>query len=269
MRIEDHYAGRQHPGKRSRQEDNYAFCTLTRPDGIVDRVLLVLADGMGGHSCGDMASNVAVESFIYNFGIQLAHAQLSLDGMLLSAVHAANNRINELTVHEPEQYAGMGTTLLACYVFGKNLQWVSVGDSPLFLVRDSQIVQLNEDHSGKAVLREAVLNGEISEEEAAVHPYCSLLFSALNGDEIVMIDNPAQSLELQRGDVLIAASDGILTLEAEEIRQVVVANQHATASGIATLLERAVLDYEVFRQDNVTIGVIKVDDEVAQMLGVD
>lgn len=268
MRIEDHYAGRQHPGKRSRQEDNYAFCTLTRPDGVVDRVLLVLADGMGGHSCGDMASNVAVESFIYHFGSELAHARQALDGMLLDSLHSANQQIRELALHEPELYAGMGTTLVACYVFGKNLQWISVGDSPLYLVRAGQIVQLNEDHSGKSVLRDAVANGEISEEEAAVHPYCSLLFSALNGEEIVMIDNPKQSIELQRGDILIAASDGILTLNEEEILQVVFANQDATAAGIATLLERAVLDYELFRQDNVTIGVIKLDDEVADMLGV-
>lgn len=258
MRMEEDFAGRQNIGKRQRQEDFYTFCSLRYSGEDVESLMLVLADGMGGHASGNIASELAGTAFLQQMAGLRHEEDIPIREKLEISLHQANAAIAGKVATDPDNFQGMGTTLLALHVDGYALSWVSVGDSPLFLCRAKSIYQLNEDHSGKPHILEMLQNGEITLEDAQYHPYSNLLLSALNGEEIAKIDNPPYPLALESGDVIIAASDGILTLDASEILEAILANPGKPACDLANILEHKVLEHEVFKQDNCTIAVIRV-----------
>ena len=126
--------------------------------------LVVVADGMGGHAAGEVASELAVSVFARAITSEPSVAGLN------AALHIVNQAILDDAVAHPER-AGMGTTLTAIvpvgYEDGEALAWVNIGDSRLYQLRDGAIRQVTEDHS---VAEEWVREGRISKEEAAVHP---------------------------------------------------------------------------------------------------
>lgn len=194
----DAYAA-QWKGRRAKQEDAYAVRHF--PDGS----LLLVCDGMGGHSFGELASASAAESFVAQMG-ESADSGEPLMKRMQQALHAANEAVRSLS---EEQAAFGGTTLLACYVCRGLLRWVSVGDSPLYLWRRERLVRLNEDHSMRPVYAQYVSSGSLNR---AMWAGAHTLRSALMGDEIPMIDAPARPYPLLPGDRLIICSDGLDTL---------------------------------------------------------
>ena len=124
--------GGQHQGARPYQEDSWALRTLG--DGTL---LAVVADGMGGHAGGAVASKVAVEAFV--------HA-IEQGGGLPDGLQDANAAVGRTAAGKAE-LAGMGATLVAAQVRGDEVRWVSVGDSPFFMVSAGKLERLNADHS--------------------------------------------------------------------------------------------------------------------------
>lgn len=285
-------------GDRSYQEDAAIFwpgpstfrleSDLPAPsDGTT---MAVLADGMGGHAGGAIASQTACEKFIAGLSglIDLAPYKrtaaertvpLNADpedgteaeaqpaapiGDLLAALYLANDEIAKQTEANPA-LSGMGTTLVgvslksAAPETGKSasLDWVSVGDSPLYLCRSGEIALLNEDHSLAPALDLLAAEGTITAEAARNDPRRHMLRSAVTGEELDMIDLSRKSLALQPGDVIVLASDGIHTLDESEIARIVTAYTDDGCQGIADALVRSIENQRMPHQDNATIMVIR------------
>jgi hypothetical protein len=121
-------------------------------------------------------------------------------------------------------------------------------------------MQLNADHSMSPVIEELRISGKISREEAANHPNRNALRSAVMGSDIPMIDSPNSSMPIFHSDILIAASDGLLTLEAEQILSILNRHKNQTADEISSALVDGVLAKKKPRQDNTTVQVVLIPD---------
>ncbi|OQO90739.1 protein phosphatase [Saccharomonospora piscinae] len=168
--------------------------------------LLALADGMGGHAAGEVASKVVIAS--------LAHLDDDEPGddlvtQLRDAVSQGNQAISELVANDPD-LDGMGTTLTAVLFSGSRLGLVHVGDSRAYLLRNGQFSQITRDDS---FVNELLEQGRITEEEAATHPQRSLLLKALTGHEV----EPSVTVrEARSGDRYLLCSDGLSGMVSNE-----------------------------------------------------
>jgi len=168
--------------------------------GYAGPSLLVVADGMGGHAAGEVASSVAVATLV---GLDDDVSSTELLDTLAAAVNAANEAISEMVEKHP-QLDGMGTTLTALLWSGRRVGIVHVGDSRAYLLRDGRIQQITHDHTFVQQLQD---EGRITADEAAVHPQRSLLLRALDGRT-----NPEPDLsvrEVHPGDRYLVCSDGL------------------------------------------------------------
>ena len=251
--AEQDFAGRQAIGKRSGQEDAYAFSNIPASPGAANGLLLLVADGMGGHTAGNKASELAVRPFVSAFH----RGGETMSERFSRAIDSANDAIAATIETDPEQFEGMGTTLLALAVTPLGLEWASVGDSPLYLFRRGTLRRINADHSFRPVLREMVANGELTTEQAAKSSLRNRLRSALVGSEITLVDLASRALPLLEGDILLAGSDGLQTLSDEEVAAVLEAHAAADAATIASRLVEAVMKVDKPKQDNVTAAIVK------------
>lgn len=247
------FAGGQCIGKRSEQEDSYAFCEILTVEGEPCGVLMVVADGMGGHSAGHEASDLAVKTFVAAF--QRKRTRIST--RLLSALTAANDAISAAAKASPAELEGMGTTLLAVAVTPEGISWISVGDSPLYLLRGGELHRINEDHSFRPILHEMVERGEISAEQAAHSVLRHRLRAAVTGDEIALINVSPKPFPLLDGDLVLAGSDGLQSLTDEAIGHCLQDRREADALEVANQLLQAVLNVARPKQDNVTAAIFK------------
>lgn len=236
-------------GRRRSQQD----CAVCIPMGVA-RHLLVLADGMGGHAAGDVASSVAVTGFCSAF--EAPGMPEEPNERMMAALEAANYAIYDRASAEPE-LTGMGTTLVAAVVEGRELRWMSVGDSPLWLVRGGKIRRLNANHSVAGELAERVAAGEMTAAEAAVAPGRAMLYSALLGGDIDLVDIPEAPERLEPGDVVIVASDGVETCGTDELIGIVGGGNDAAAELVDRILA-TVEDRKIDYQDNATLIVCRL-----------
>ncbi len=219
----------------------------------------IIADGMGGHAAGDVASNLAAVQSAGHLKVamqEIAGREDRLPGEMRIAIDKANATIAE-RVGQDSRVAGMGTTLLAVAIVGDHLYWGSVGDSPLYLVRDATLRQLNQDHSMAPVIAAMVERGEITSEQAKQHPDRNALTSVLMGEKIEKSDVPDTAMALQPGDVLIAASDGLQFLDETKILDCVVKARPGSSAAICNALMQSLKDLEDPHQDNSAIVVIQ------------
>lgn len=221
----------------------------------------VLSDGMGGHAAGDVASKIVVtevfselkfqssdvEGFAEHVGEVLRSAAVSANECM--AAHASNN----------PQTAGMGATLVAPVFIRNSLYWISIGDSPLYLMRGGRLRQLNEDHSLGPHIDYMVRSGMMPEEIGRNHPDRNALTSVLIGETIERIDCPDRPFQLKDGDILIVASDGLQFLSNAQITQIVNDHVDAGASDIAQKLLDELGELDDPEQDNVCFSVVKVE----------
>lgn len=227
--------GAQHQGARPYQEDSWALRMLG--DGTV---LAVLADGMGGHVGGATASRLAVGGFV--MAVESGRS-------LAEALDLANQAIGTAVARDPK-LESMGSTLVGVVVNAAEVRWISVGDSPLFLVSNGRVERLNADHSMVPQIEALVARGIITAEEAAQHPGRHTLREAVMGHPLTLIDEGRRALA--PGDRLLVCSDGVLNLEEADIVR--------EANKPVQRLVDAVLALGMPRQDNVTI--IKLEQEV-------
>lgn len=240
-------AGAQTGGARPYQEDYFRHRAAPRDGGGAD-ALLVLADGMGGHAGGAEASETAVARFIERFG--------DLEGepaaCLRESLRVANEAVGERAA---QTGTDMGCTLVGCLVAGDDAHWVSVGDSPLWLLDGEELRRLNADHSMRPLLEEEVAAGRMTPAELAADYRVHQLRSAVMGRRLDLVDQNPEPLRLRAGQRLILASDGLETLAEEEVAAVCAAR--AAPEDAARALLDAVEKRRAPHQDNATVLVYR------------
>jgi protein phosphatase len=242
--VDFDHAIRASQGARSYQEDAAA----ARQDAA--GLVAVLADGMGGHAGGAVASGIASTAFLQAYWVAPGDVRTRLDEALVRA----NAAILGETAARPA-LRGMGCTLIGVAFGAEGFDWVSVGDSPLYLVRRGEILRLNEDHSLAPEIDRLAEEGHISWEAARADPHRHVLRSALTGTDIEMVDRPSAPLPMQRNDTVVLASDGIHGLGEGDIARIVTAA--ATPDAAAEALLTAVAAADDPHQDNTTVVVVR------------
>ncbi len=252
------YATRASKGARSYQED--AAFVRAEPgsaaadqNGSASQLTAVLADGMGGHAGGALASSTACQIFMRAYETSAGEVPARLGEALQLANAAIAN-----CVEENPALNGMGCTLVGTTFGAAGVEWVSVGDSPMFLVRRGEIFLLNEDHSLAPEIDKLAAAGKMTWEDAQSDPRRHFLRSALTGAEIELIDRSRVPLVLEAGDVLVMASDGIHTLGHADILGVVDAHAAQGPDAVADALLAAVDAAGDLYQDNTTVVVVSV-----------
>ncbi len=244
--------GSQIDGARDYQED--AFLITHLGDEDAGGSMVIVADGMGGHAAGNVASNMAVQTFNRHLSSNFPNENVS--NVLYEAVLQANGSITA-TVAETAALKGMGCTLVACVLERDELRWVSVGDSHLYLIRAGDLAKKNADHSyGGFLDRMAEAGTPVEAEEGFSR---NMLMSALTGEDIAEIDCPEAALNVSAGDRVILSSDGLDTLPHEKILEI--ASDHEAAKDCVDALIKGVEDAGAPRQDNTTVIVIDVTEK--------
>jgi protein phosphatase len=187
-------------------------------------------------------------------------AYASLNGArrerLLEGLRSANDAIASKVMANPI-LSGMGSTLVAAVFADVGVEWVSVGDSPLMLYRRGEIAHLNEDHSLAPELDRLAALGRMTPEQARADPRRHMLRSAVTGEELDLVDVSRRPLQLEQGDYVILASDGLHTLETSEIERIVAAYAGDGAEAVANALIRAVEAVRDPYQDNTTVIAVR------------
>jgi len=253
MAIQFELAGTQYEGARSNQEDAFLITHMTDADGNPS-ALVIVADGMGGHAAGNIASNMAVQAFSKH--VSGNYPTQKTAEILRECVLKANNEIRE-TVKETPALAGMGCTMVAAILEGNKLWWASVGDSHLYLLRNKTLIKKNADHSYGGFLDRMAAAGTPVEPEQGLAR--NMLMSAITGDEINEIDVPDAPFELQPGDRVLICSDGMDTLSDGKIIQF--SEWSESPKECAEALLQAVRDANMPKQDNTTAVVVNVKEK--------
>lgn len=220
-------------------------------------MLLVLCDGMGGHVGGATASRIAAEHFAAEYAQQPAKQPVDMPLRLETALRAANDALaGEIALERGLR--GMGTTLVGVHLGPGGLHWVSVGDSPLYLWRRGELARINADHSLAPEIDRLASAGRISAFIARNDPRRHFLRSAVSGEEIELIDLSAKPIELFADDIVIAASDGVHSLDDRVIAALLDEHAGHDAGAVAAGLVRRVEDAGVINQDNTTVIAVRV-----------
>ena len=214
--------------------------------------LAIVADGMGGHQAGDIASHLTVSEIGQAWETTKLTEQEEVIQWLLTVIQAENETIFEKGQQNPEQ-TGMGTTIVAVAFLEQGVVLAHVGDSRFYLLRQGKIKQITEDHS---LVNELVKLGEITPEEAVHHPRKNFLARSLGIPGTVEID--LSQIVTLPGDKLLVCSDGLTNMVSdEEILKIV-----TTAPDLETALETLVqVANENGGTDNITVLLVDYQQE--------
>ena len=241
--------------KRKGNEDAYAV--------DAGHGLYVIADGMGGHAAGEVASRIAVDAIV-EFVTQTAGNQeitwpfgldetISYDGnRLKTAVRHANRLVLEAT-RESADLEGMATTVAGVLVEGDIANLAHVGDSRIYLWSGGEMTLLTSDHSW---VNEQIQTGVISPEQARSHPLRNVVTRALGGRADLLVDIQARTMK--SGEVLLLCSDGLTTMIADEE----IAATLESSGGDIVKGARALVDESNERggEDNITVVLVKFEE---------
>ena len=245
-------------GARDYQED---AITADFPVGA-EAGFVVLADGMGGHAAGDIASKIVLTEVYSELKFHYANVdafEADAPEILRGVADLANQSLRQHASTHPET-EGMGATLVVPALVENRLWWISIGDSPLFLYRNGRLTQLNEDHSMAPQIDFLVQAGLLEAEEAATHPDRNCLVSVLMGSKIAKVDCPAKPHELKAGDIVVCSSDGLQFLTNAQIEKVLAKYRKTRSTEIAERLLEELHRLADPDQDNISFTVIKVND---------
>jgi PPM family protein phosphatase len=217
---------------------------------VADSVFAV-ADGMGGHLAGEIASAKALEPVEELDGKVYADAEEAFRA-LRGAVVEANATVSQMAEDEP-LYRGMGTTLTAVLVEGRRLHVAHVGDSRAYLLRDGTFSQLTDDHT---LVQHLIDEGQITREEAATHPQRSIITRAIGVARDVDVDS--MTLDLQPGDQILLCSDGLTGVVSDGAIEAALRNDDDERTVITDLIEQA---NEGGGPDNITVVVLRYDPD--------
>jgi serine/threonine protein phosphatase PrpC len=220
---------------RQRNEDGY----------LIKEPLFVVADGMGGHRGGDVASALALET------IGSAATPGGTAKGLVDDIKRANRAVLERGESDRD-LRGMGTTLTAVLTEDARAHVVHVGDSRAYLLRDGALQQLTEDHT---LVQRMVREGRLTEDEAAQHPQRSILTRALGVDEDIPVDE--LSLDIHPGDRLLLCTDGLTNMVERDRIQEILETEEDPQSACEKLIDAA---NRAGGDDNITVVVLAFDE---------
>lgn len=234
----------QNIGGRPYQEDSSGVANLS------DGVLAVVADGMGGLSNGDKVSQKIVYTML---GFSNTLRQGQMDGVLPQMVKGTADVVNRMLGSDGLYKSG--STLMAVLVRGDRFHWIAVGDSHIYLFRDGQLIQLNQEHNrGQDLLRRAIA-GELTFDEVRADPKKSGLTSFIGMGELKYVEKSLQSIPLQAGDRIVLMTDGVFNaLSDAEIATVLARNPDVKTA--AKMMEQGVLAKAAPHQDNFTAVIL-------------
>lgn len=230
-------------GRVREVNQDYIFCSM-RPVGKLPNLFLV-ADGMGGHRAGDLASRYTVETLIRN--IENSHSDNPIT-IINDAIIDANTRLLR-KASEAEEYSGMGTTLVVCTIIGESMYVANVGDSRLYLY-DGKLSQITRDHS---LVEEMVALGKLNRDEARKHEKKNVITRAIGGAKDVMAD--FFEAELTAGNRIILCSDGLSNMVDDGEIEQVLASSLPIEEKTRQLLGRA---NENGGKDNIAVVIIEL-----------
>jgi len=228
-----------------------------------EQKLFVVADGMGGHAAGEVASKVAVdavnefvcltsgdEEITWPFGLD---ESISYDGnRLKTAIRHANRKVLEAT-REKAEYEGMATTVAAVLVDGDAANLGHVGDSRIYLFSEGVFTQLTSDHSW---VNEQIQSGVISADQARSHPLRNVVTRALGGKADLAVD--MQTRRMKAGDILLLCSDGLTAMVPDEdIARVLEEAKGAIEKAARDLVAEANAHGG---EDNITVVLLKFEE---------
>ena len=253
-----------HPGKVRDLNEDHVLVKQRDPNLGTPLTLLIVADGMGGHQAGDIASRIAVETLAEQLrwfmerhetedtqpiapanGSPVAH----LTSRLQLAVQAANDAIFAYAREHAAEAGNMGTTITAAIVKENHAVIANVGDSRTYQLSNGQLRQITDDHSFVGHL---IRMGELQRHEVYDHPKRSLITRALGGKETVEVDT--FTIALNPGDQLLLCSDGLWEMVRDE-SEMVQAMQHPAAQSATALINLA---NQHGGEDNIAVAIAQL-----------
>ena len=235
---------------RVRSVNQDSVTVLTGDDAPLGEALVAVADGMGGHAAGEVASEMSLDLLVAS----LKRASAPDERALRDAFASANAGVFQAASHNPE-YRGMGTTLVVGLVAGGEMIIGNVGDSRMYLLRNNNLERVTRDHSW---VGEMVASNMLTEEQAANHPRRNVLTRALGVAASVEVDT--SRLPLRRGDRVMLCSDGLHGMvDDKTIARII--------GGKSLKLERAArelidLANKAGGTDNITVALARVDADL-------
>jgi serine/threonine protein phosphatase PrpC len=195
---------------RSGNEDSYLMSS--------ERGLFIIADGMGGHAAGEVASEMAARIVAEEFRPARGMTDQEMMAQMVGAIRAANGAVFRRTLQEPDK-RGMGTTATVMSLLPRRYLIGQVGDSRAYLLRAGVLTQLTKDHS---YVQEQVDAGRLTPEDARTHPYANVITRCVGSSEDVVPDLYLGTLEA--ADLVLLASDGLTgMIDDEELREILMA----------------------------------------------
>jgi protein phosphatase len=217
---------------RSRNEDSFLLDLAAS--------VFAVADGMGGHAGGDVASQTASTAFASTF---------AETGSVVAAMHSANRAVIERATSQPE-LSGMGTTMTAFQVVGPALLGAHVGDSRLYRCRAGELSQLTRDHT---VAQERIEEGTLTKSDAMQHPFSSMLTRALGLQRVVEVDVIEERVET--GDLLLLCSDGLTGLLTDDD----LAHLLSSTEGLESVADQMITTAnQRGGYDNITVVLVRI-----------
>lgn len=227
------FSGKSDPGRVRKVNEDYCHAGSK---------FLAVADGLGGHNAGEIASKMAIE--IFREGLKKIDPEI-IDDRLINLIEKANREVFKKATSE-QVYGGMGTTLTAAVPLGSTLHLIHIGDSRAYLLRDGTLTQLTTDHS---LVADMVKAGRLTADEAKVHPQRSVITRALGTESEVEADLIRE--EIENGDRLLLCTDGLSSLVDDETIKKILTGEPLSA--VADKLIAAA--NELGGYDNITVVV--------------
>jgi len=229
---------------RPHNEDNGAVA-----EGMYGQMLALVADGMGGHQAGDIASAMAKDGMLnYWHEITEPFTPEDAEKWLLKTVSKVNEELFDYSQNHPG-CEGMGTTLVAAVCSEEFVTFSNVGDSRVYLFAEDELTQISEDHS---LVRELVRSGQLSEEEAEHHPRKNVLLRALGTEQTIEVD--IETISWKNGSILLLCSDGLTNkLSNQDIQNQLTIDQDLES--VSQKLLKQANDYG--GEDNITITLVR------------
>lgn len=231
-------------GAKRQTNQDYIFCSM-QPVGSLPN-LFIVADGMGGHKAGDLASRYTVEKFIDSVKGSEAENPISI---IEEAVRYANLALMD-KAKESIDYEGMGTTLVVATFIDKSLYIANVGDSRLYIV-NNEIQQITRDHS---LVEEMINLGEIDRRNARTHEKKNIITRAIGVDSEVVAD--FFEVEYSKGDIILMCSDGLSNMIEDEDMKMII-NEGNDVSEIANKLIEVANNNG--GKDNISVVLVEPD----------
>lgn len=213
--------------------------------------IFIVADGMGGHKAGEVASNLAI-STIRDYYEKNKEKMLNEKMFIPKFMNESMEYANEVLFKkssEDEEFNGMGTTITMAIIFKDELYVGHVGDSRAYILRNDELIQITQDHS---FVGELLRIGSITKEEAFNHPKKNIINRAIGTNESVKVD--VVTRELEDDDIVLLCTDGLINMVSEERIIDTIKNTESTADVCNILANTA---NELGGIDNITIMIMK------------